>query len=342
MHNGCNLTLISPRRYGKTGLIQNVFHRLKEQDESTICCYVDIYATNTLDDFVATLGKAVVGKLESPLQKAGGLIGKVFRNSQITISQDPLSGLPQFGLSFHPLQVENTLDEIFDYLSHADRPCYVAIDEFQQIGEYPEKNVEALLRAHIQQTQNVHFIFSGSKMHMMQEMFNSPKRPFYRSTEKLFLHLLPKRVYYEFASEKMAEKGIILSEHVFDEIYDKVDGVTWFVQSILNRLYRLEPCEITAEQVRDTVNRIVRSEEEDYKRIFHILTLNQSKLLLAIARESVVKEPLAAAFLQKHQLKTPSSMQRALQYLLEHEYIYRSENGYIIYDRFFGLWLRTV
>ncbi|MBR5392660.1 MAG: ATP-binding protein, partial [Prevotella sp.] len=80
--NGCNLTLMSPRRYGKTGLIHNVFHRLKEQDKNISCFYVDIYATNTLSDFVRVLGKSVVGKLDTPLQKAEGLISKFFRNSQ--------------------------------------------------------------------------------------------------------------------------------------------------------------------------------------------------------------------------------------------------------------------
>ena len=73
-----------------------------------------------------------------------------------------------------------TLDEIFNYISEADKPCIIAIDEFQQIGEYAEKNVEALLRTKIQQCNRAQFIFAGSKRHMMSNMFNSSSKPFYQ------------------------------------------------------------------------------------------------------------------------------------------------------------------
>lgn len=338
--NGCNLTLMSPRRYGKTGLIHNVFFRLKEQKNDAACFYVDIYATNTLSDFVQALGKAVVGQLDTPLQRAEGFISKLFKSSQITMSQDPTTGLPQFGLGFQPQQAEQTLETIFAYIAQASRPCYIAIDEFQQIAEYPEKNVEALLRTYVQQTHNVHFIFAGSKLHMMSEMFNSPKHPFYRSTEKMYLHVLPEAVYYEFAARKMAEKGHILPGAVFHGLYENVDGVTWYIQAVMNRLYRLEPCEVTDEHLQRAITQIIATEEDDYKRLYHLLTINQAQLLMAIAREGIVKEPLAGKFLQSHSLKSPSSVQRALQYLTEQEYIYQADNGYIVYDRFFGMWLR--
>lgn len=339
LSNGCNLTLMSPRRYGKTGLIRNAFFHLKEQRSDVACFYVDIYATNTLSDFVQALGKAVVGQLDTPLQKAEGFISKFFKSSQITMSPDPVTGLPQFGLGFLPQQAEQTLETIFAYIAQADRPCYIAIDEFQQIAEYPEKNVEALLRTYVQQTHNAHFIFAGSKLHMMSEMFNSPRHPFYRSTEKLYLHALPEQVYYQFASGKMAEKGHTLPEEVFHRLYETVDGVTWYVQSVMNRLYRLAPCEITNDHLQQAITQIIATEEEDYKRLYHLLTINQAQLLMAIAREGSVKEPLSGKFLQAHALKSASSVQRALQYLTEQEYVYQTDNGYIVYDRFFGMWL---
>lgn len=339
--NGCNLTLMSPRRYGKTGLIHNVFHRLKEQDKNISCFYVDIYATNTLSDFVRVLGKSVVGKLDTPLQKAEGLISKFFRNSQITMSQDPFTGLPQLGLAFNPQQAEQTLEDIFAYLSHTNRSCFIAIDEFQQIAEYPEKNVEALLRTYVQQLHQVHFIFAGSKMHMMSEMFDSPKHPFYKSTEKLYLDVIREADYYEFAAEKMKEKSIVLSAEAFHQIYSMVDGVTWFVQSVLNRLYRFEPGVITDVELRQAVGQIISTEEENYKRIFHLLTQNQTQLLKAIAMEGLVKEPLSGLFLRTHHLKSSSSVQRALQFLTEKEYVYQTGDGFIVYDRFFSMWLRN-
>lgn len=340
LRNGCNITLMSPRRYGKTGLIRHVFHKIKEQDPDAACFYIDIYATNSLYDFVQTFAKAVVGKLDTPLQKAENIITKIFKSSQITMSTDFMTGLPQLSLNFAPQYTESTLDEIFTYISQSQRNCYIAFDEFQQVTEYPEKNVEALLRTHIQKMNNARFVFSGSRLHMMMEMFNSPKHPFYRSTEKLNLGTLDEAVYYSFAEEKLKEKDVSLPYDAFHELYSMVDGVTWYIQAVLNRLYRLTDKTVTVKDMNEVIIKIILSEEEDYKRLFHLLTANQANLLLAIAREGSVAEPMSGQFLRKHQLKSTSSVQRALKYLADEEYIYLSERGYIIYDRFFGIWLK--
>lgn len=340
LRNGCNITLMSPRRYGKTGLIRHVFHKIKEQDPDAACFYIDIYATNSLYDFVQTFAKAVVGKLDTPLQKAENIITKIFKSSQITMSTDFMTGLPQLSLNFAPQYTESTLDEIFTYISQSQRNCYIAFDEFQQVTKYPEKNVEALLRTHIQKMNNAHFVFSGSRLHMMMEMFNSPKHPFYRSTEKLNLSTLDEAVYYSFAEEKLKEKDVSLPYDAFHELYSMVDGVTWYIQAVLNHLYRLTDKTVTVKDMNEVIIKIILSEEEDYKRLFHLLTANQANLLLAIAREGSVAEPMSGQFLRKHQLKSTSSVQRALKYLADEEYIYLSERGYIIYDRFFGIWLK--
>lgn len=339
LQNGCNLTLKSPRRYGKTGLIHNVFYKLSEHNPKVKCFYIDIYATNCISDFIRLLGKNVIGKLDTPLQRAEGYVTKFFRNSQLTMAPDLATGLPEFGLSFMPHQAESTLKDIFDYIAQSGKTCYIAIDEFQQVAEYPEKNVEALLRTYVQMTHNVHFIFAGSKLHMMTEMFDSPKHPFYRSTEKLNLDILDEDTYYDFAAEKLKNKNTVLPKEIFHEIYQYVDGVTWYIQAIMNRLYRLDECEITVEQYHKAINRILMSEEEDYKRLYHLLTANQARLLLAIAKEHTVAEPLAGLFIKTYNLKSASSVQRSLKFLADNEYIYRTEKGYIVYDRFFGLWL---
>lgn len=99
---------------------------------------------------------------------------------------DELSGIPSVSLDIVPSKEEETLKEIFDYLRQSGRECYLAIDEFQQIMEYPEKGVEGLLRSYIQFLPNVHFIFSGSKKHLMEYIFFSIKRPFYQSTQNYF------------------------------------------------------------------------------------------------------------------------------------------------------------
>lgn len=339
LRNGCNLTLLSPRRYGKTGIIHNAFYHMREQNKDIVCIYMDIYSTKSLSDFVYMFGKTVLGKLDSTVQKLEGLLGKLFRSSQITISSNILTGLPEIGLNFMPQETQKTLAEIFNYIRESDVECYIAIDEFQQIGEYPEDCVEELLRTHVQQTRNAHFIFAGSKLHMMSEMFDSPRHPFYRCTQRMYLPLLDEHKYWKFASEKLKEKGITLTEDAFHELYSLVGGVTWYIQAVLNRLYRLQNIIIDMQQCRLAIQKIIQSEEEGFKRQIHSLTIVQARLLSAIASEGIVKEPLSGKFVHTHRMKSSSSVQRALDYLIREEYVYQEENGYIVYDRFLGMWL---
>lgn len=137
-------------------------------------------------------------------------------------------------------QEDLTIRSIFNYLNESGREVYVAIDEFQQIGEYPESGTEAMLRSYIQFAQHVHFIFSGSKHHLMAEIFGSPKHPFYQSTEMMGLKPLKSDVYYDFCRNFFVKKGGALSEEVFMYIYDEFEGHTWYVQTIMNRLYENE------------------------------------------------------------------------------------------------------
>lgn len=134
--------------------------------------------------------------------------------------------MPSVTLDFIPERSEETLKEIFAYLSQSGIECYIAIDEFQQIMEYLEKGIEGLLRSYIQFTSNVHFIFSGSKKHLMESIFFSIKKPFYQSTQKLFLEPIPYTPYWNFARKLFTEGKKTLQENVFTEIYQSVKGHT--------------------------------------------------------------------------------------------------------------------
>lgn len=342
LRNGRNVTLRSPRRIGKTGLIRNAFFLLRRTNPDVACFYVDIFSTKSLQDFVAELAKAILGQLDTPWQKAEGVLSQLLRSGHLTFSADPVTGSPQVGLSFQPEQTRATLSELFNYMRQSGRECYIAIDEFQQIAEYPEGGVEALLRAEVQQCTNVHFIFSGSRLHLMDSMFTSPKRPFYRSTEKISLDILPEQEYYAFAAKWLKKVRSTLPEEVFHELYTRVDGVTWYVQYLLNRLYQLRPLEVRLEDISAALETIIRGEEDDYRNIYSLLTLNQSQVLRAVAKEHRVTSLTSKDFLRHYNLPAASSVQRAADFLLDKEYIYRADDGYLVYDRFFALWLQQL
>lgn len=340
LYNGRNITLIAPRRMGKTGLIHHVFYQLKEQKSDVVTLYMDIYSTQLLGDFVRLFANTVLGQLDSVPQKALNRIGQFIRSCRPVFTFDEITGTPKVTVDVSPTEEESTLKEIFDYLGSSEKRCYIAIDEFQQIAEYPEKGVEALLRSYIQFLPNVNFIFAGSKQHVMQEMFTSSKRPFYQSTQLLTIGTVNRDEYADFAMAHFAKNNLQLPREVFDAIYDKFDGHTWYIQNLLNRLYGYNR-DVEMASITYAMEQIVAEQSYSYADLLKAYPAGHVRLLKAIAQEGCVKEVLAGNFISKHKLRAASSVSSALKKLVANELVYQTTDGYIIYDRFMGEWLRN-
>lgn len=340
LYNGRNITLIAPRRMGKTGLIHHVFYQLKEQKSDVVTLYMDIYSTQSLGDFVRLFANTVLGQLDSVPQKALNRIGQFIRSCRPVFTFDEITGTPKVTVDISPTEEESTLKEIFDYLGSSEKRCYIAIDEFQQIAEYPEKGVEALLRSYIQFLPNVNFIFAGSKQHVMQEMFTSSKRPFYQSTQMLTIGTVNRDEYADFAMAHFAKNNLQLPREVFDAIYDKFDGHTWYIQNLLNRLYGYNR-DVEMASITYAMEQIVAEQSYSYADLLKAYPAGHVRLLKAIAQEGCVKEVLAGNFISKHKLRAASSVSSALKKLVANELVYQTTDGYIIYDRFMGEWLRN-
>lgn len=342
LKNGRNVTLISPRRIGKTGLIKNTFYHLKEQEKDATCLYIDIFATKNLHDFVELLGVMVINEI---VRKNASFIEKTisfFSALRPVLSMDPLTGEPSVSITVEPSKEDITIQSIFNYLNDSEQEVYIAIDEFQQIAEYPEKGTEALLRSYIQFAQHVHFIFSGSKFHLMAEIFGSPKHPFYQSTEMMGLKPLDSDVYYDFCLQFFKEKGGNIEKEIFEYLYNMFEGHTWYIQCIMNRLYEANTNVESIEQVNAAILSILAGREPQFESLSQFFTDNQFSLLKAIAKEGIVAQPTAGRFIKSHNLSGASSTKAALKVLENKELVYRKPEGYIIYDRFMDLWLKRL
>ena len=342
LKNGRNVTLISPRRIGKTGLIKNTFYHLKEQEKDATCLYIDIFATKNLHDFVELLGVMVINEI---VRKNASFIEKTisfFSALRPVLSMDPLTGEPSVSITVEPSKEDITIQSIFNYLNDSEQEVYIAIDEFQQIAEYPEKGTEALLRSYIQFAQHVHFIFSGSKFHLMAEIFGSPKHPFYQSTEMMGLKPLDSDVYYDFCLQFFKEKGNNIEKDIFEYLYNMFEGHTWYIQCIMNRLYEANTNVESIEQVNAAILSILAGREPQFESLSQFFTDNQFSLLKAIAKEGIVAQPTAGRFIKSHNLSGASSTKAALKVLEDKELVYRKPEGYIIYDRFMDLWLKRL
>ena len=346
--NQANVLLTSTRRMGKTQLIRHFYER-PEIKGHYHTFYVDIYPTTSLHEFVLFLSKEIYSVLAHKGKATLNRFLSVLRSLTGSFTYDPVSGVPSFDVKLGDIQApELTLGEIFDYLEKADLPCIFAIDEFQQIDRYPEKNVEALLRSHVQTMNNCRFIFAGSNRHILENMFHSAAKPFYNSTEQLYLDRIAREKYVAFICAKFREAGREILSGAAQLAYDLFEGHTYYVHNLLHHVFATVAPEKTVDEneVLFVLDALLEEKAHAFAGQLSQLNYGQKETLVAIAKAGKATGVTSVAFIKKNALKSPSSVQYAISTLLDSQILTYEQEGrvktYSLEDRFLEMWIRRV
>lgn len=341
LRNGNNLALISPRRYGKTDLIRHCF--AQEEIRARYHTFIiDIYSTKSLAEMVNKMGKTILETLKPKGKKVWEGFLDVVRSLKPGVTYDG-AGLPSLTLAVGDIaNPNNTLDEIFHYLQQADKPCLVAIDEFQQILKYEDTNVEAALRTYVQYCNNANFVFMGSQRHLMGAMFVSPNRPFYQSVTVMNLRLIDMVKYVEFCQRQFANAGKSIDKEVVERLYARFEGVTFYLQKVMNVLFMQtsEGGRCMVSELEPAIDYIVDFTNLTYEDLMYQLPEKQSLVLRAICEDGKVSQITSGKFSKRHALVSPSAVKSAVNALLDKDLITQEKGVYQIYDKFFEIWLR--
>jgi len=340
LENGANVSLITMRRIGKTGLILRTFDELRDRKYGYTTIYADIFATSGVDDFVAALASSVVSQVkESSVKKFFQSLGGL----RPLLSYDPISGQPQVSITY---QTENqrftTIESIFNFLDNLPGKVVVAIDEFQQIRSYDEVCMEAFLRSKIQMLKKVRFIFSGSDKRLMTDMFEGERSPFYQSVVNVPVYKLEPDVYSSFILDMFRRSGKTIDKSAVDYILDWSRGHTFYTQTLCNFTYMLSSDNVGIEDVNKAIDLIFRTESDKFFTIRAMLTKGQWRYLGCVAKEGVLTQPASGAFLSKYKIGTPASSKRYLESLIAKDLIYEDHsNGtrYTVANVFLSRWL---
>ena len=284
---------------GKTGLIQ--FCRDKPEIKNDYCTFfIDILHTSSLREFTYLLGTEIYETLVPRSRRMSKLFMQTIKSFSGKFGFDPVSSMPTFNLELGDIKrPEYTLDEIFRYLDNADRRCVVAIDEFQQIAKYPEKNIEALLRTYIQKQADSNFVFARSERHMMQEMLSSAARPFYHSADIMELKAIPKDVYARFVTDHFEKRQRHIAPADVEKVYGLFKGHTYYIQKTFNEAFADTPVgsECTIDTLRRAVDGMVASNDTIFREILSNVPEKQKTLLYAIARDGEAERITSADFI---------------------------------------------
>ena len=338
--NGNNVALISPRRYGKSDLLRHCFAQ-KTIIDNYYTFIVDIYSTKTVAEMVGKLGSAILETLKPKGKKTWEKFLAILSSVRSGISFD-INGQPSWTMSVGDIHSPTaTLDEIFAYLQNADRPCLVVIDEFQQITKYGDPNIEAEIRTRVQYCSNAHFVFSGSRRQLMGTIFTSPARPFYQSVTLYHLDRLPLDRYSEFCTNLFEKRGKHLDIAVVNHLYKQFDGVTYYMQRVMNELFSQTAVGATCveEDVSKAVDEIIAVSSTIYEDLMYQLPEKQSRVLMAVAKDGSAQNVTSGSFTKRHGLTSPNSVKSAIPALIDKGLLTQDKGVYKVYDLFFALWL---
>lgn len=319
VNNTTPVTLTSIRRIGKTGLIRHVLTKLPRNYTGI---YLDIQSAENLNDFMNILVTAMIQAVPEK-SKPGKLIWNFIKSFRPTITFDQITGSPQITIDSKLRKAEPDIEVILNFLESQPFRVVIAIDEFQQILRFPEKQTDAWLRSKIQRLNNLTFIFAGSQQQLMGELFSSPSRPFYRSTSLMRITKINAGNYRTFIVSLFGKGNRKISGEIADQILEWADCVTYYVQLLCNRVYSTGEKEVTTSLWQSEAGLLIKEAEPVFFSYRELLTHPQWMLLKALAAEKKVNSPTSREFMTKYQLNGSATVLQSLKALVTKELVYK-------------------
>lgn len=332
IRNNQDLTLFGYRRMGKSALIHHVFNKIGKE---FVCIYTDMWGTGSIEDFTKELANGVIKSKIFSKQKLSDKLTSFIKSIGASFSIG-LDGLPSVDFVYkEKTQDFRNLQEIFQFLNQLNLSIVFAIDEFQEIKKYENQiPFEGKLRALIQQSNNITFLYSGSEQHLLNEIFSEYNKPFYQSTRMMDIGKIENQDYSNFIIKLFGKSKKELSPEILEHILKISHLHTYYVQAIANHLFSQEIQPKTVQEFEIIYRDFIQEKSVFYGELPEILTKQQFSVLKAIAKSGVVSSPNSADFMQNTNVKNPSSMFRVINSLLKKQFIIKENGKLRLYDVF--------
>ncbi|MFH1831084.1 MAG: hypothetical protein ABH871_09990 [Pseudomonadota bacterium] len=335
------IILIAPRRYGKTSIAVNVIGKgFVSKKKTSIFCYANLQEVADLDSIAVRLAHALEDSVNQafPVRSRISKAIDALKLLKPQVNIDPVSGEPAISLSLGK-SPRKELNDIFDAIrSLADgHPLLLCLDELQDVAAIPE--AEALLRAFLQTMAKSPVLISGSKRHLLANIFLDERKPLYNWGKIVELKPIAIDKWKEYILARFKTKKLSIADAALKTLLEGVFYIPNYVCKICSELYEIHTnCEISAADVGQAIHKIYLDTQSLYAEKISFLTRNQLKFLVLLAKEVYIKEITAKEIVGKCGLSTRGISQIAA-VLLDKGYFEREEKGLRVADPFFANYL---
>lgn len=342
LRHGINVILVSPRRWGKSSLVNTAMSELLQEDLQTRVCFMDASKIHTEEEFYNKFASVVIQGVSSTLeQKVTDLMKFISRfTPSITLTSDPLNSV-EVNLRFNPAKEspENILRLPERIAEAKGLNVIVCIDEFQQLSNLPGwKHLEAMLRAEWQLQHKTTYCLYGSKMHMMKDIFNNAHSPFFKFGQLINLQRISGDYWIPYIVDNFSRTGRTITAEQAERLCESVQYNSWYVQQYCFFLWSHTDSVVTDENLERQLQMVLDTNEDLFLTEMDGLTASQIGFLKAVACGE--KHFNAKEVVERYSLGQPQSITRNKKVLVEKDLLQKNRDAFSFVDPVFELWLK--
>lgn len=340
--SGINTIIISPRRWGKSSLVEKVMNDIRDEHADIRIVSIDLFAVSSKEEFLELFAQEVIRASSTKWQERLEQAKTVFKSiiPKISVSPDPNSTI---SLGFDWDELGKHQGEILDLPETLGQKkglrFIVCIDEFQDLANMSGfENFEKQLRANWQRHKLVTYCLYGSKRHMMTDIFNLSSKPFYRFGDIMMLPKIGRKHWVSFIIDRFNVTGKRISEELADGIASLMQDHSWYVQQLAHYTWNATDREATREALRGALRQLIDANSPLFLRDMEIMSNTQVNLVKALLHGET--QLTSAKVMQTYRLGTPRNVSRNRDVMIQNDLIEASDSGYRFLDPPFELWLK--
>lgn len=338
---GVSTFLLSPRRWGKTSLIKKVMAQVQSDELRVV--FVDVFKCKSPIDFAETLASAVLSqtatKTEEFIENAKAFLGRI--SFGVNLSPDPASTFDiKLGLSDDRADISNALSMPERIAQKKKVKLLVCIDEFQQIGEFPDTtSFQKELRTIWQHQKNVTYCLFGSKKHMMENLFDTPEKAFFKFGDIIYLKTIPLNYWLEYIHKRFDAAGKSISDMQIQIICETVQYHSSYVQQLCWYVYLSSSDVVTDDDINYGVEELICQNTSLFESWTENLVANQMRLLRAVA-DGIHGGLSSSEVISRYRLVSSANVVAVKKSLLDKNLLYSDGGKLYLTDPVMGMWLR--
>ncbi len=338
-----NTIIISPRRWGKSSLVNKAAKLAMEQESKLRVCNIDLFNVRNEEHFYSLLAQKVIAATSSKWEEAVESAKSFFSHlvPKISIGTDPGN---EVSIDFDRDTVKHIPDEVLDLAERIAKKknlkIVICIDEFQNISEFTDPDYfQKKLRSHWQQHQNVAYCLYGSKRHMMMEVFTNSSKPFYKFGNLMFLDKIGTQYLMEFISRRFADTGKEIADEASRLIVELVDNHPYYAQQLAQQSWLRSKDVCTVDIVHEAHTALVEQLSLLFVTITETLTTQQLNYLKALIAEE--KAISSTEVMHRYHISSTTSIARSKAALIKNDILDNKAGKISFQDPIYAYWLKT-